>query len=515
MGLFSQEQIDQINAVAAKSKEVLKPVKVSKSVTSTQHEIEESTQAVLEYFKDSPAILINNVDDLHTYVTNAINAGYCGIDTETTGLDRIHDTIVGASLYYPDGVECYIPCKHIVPIMETPYKDQLTYEEVGKEFQRFVDAGTKMIFANADFDLAMIYKDLKVDLIPVCYYDVILAWRCLKEDEPKNGLKELYAKYVLGGKGDPKKFSDFFNPRLFPYSKPAVAKLYAANDAKITFDLFKWQLPYVTKSHLKCQKNHLEKIADLVWNIEFPMIRVCALMHRVGVYYDMGVRNILKNRYDTKYNEENIKLSEMIQEIINDADVITTQKSPFKTGKDFNEGSPKHVVYLLNQFLHCEVSSGDKATLTLLNLPVTNQILKVRALGKLLNSFIDKLPEVVGPDGRVHSTFKSIGADTGRMSSSDPNVQQIPSHATDIRHQFRATPAMEKLLDADYDDSSDSIYISLCRWDSVTTEHGPKDVEDLTIGTKVKLLEDGKEVWRIVKEISNSSDNSSLRDVVL
>jgi DNA polymerase I-like protein with 3'-5' exonuclease and polymerase domains len=170
-------------------------------------------------------------------------------------------------------------------------------------------------------------------------------------------------------------------------------------------------------------------------------------MHRVGVYFDMDVRNTLKSRYDGKYQVENDKLADMIQGIIDEADAVTISKSPFKSGKDFNEGSPKHVVYLLKEFLHCSVESGDKDTLKNLNLSVTDQILKVRALGKLLNSFIDKLPEEVGPDGRIHATFKSIGADTGRMSSSDPNVQQIPSHALDIRHQFRATPAMEKVVD--------------------------------------------------------------------
>lgn len=485
MGLFDQDQMDQIDAIAAKSKEVLKPIQVSKSVTSSQHEIEESTRMVLEYFKDSPAILITSVEELHEYVTKAIATGYCGIDTETTGLDRIHDTIVGCSLYYPGGVECYIPNKHRVPIFETPYKNQLTYEEVGKELQRFVDAKTKMIFANADFDLAMIYKDYKVDLIPVCYYDVILAWRCLKEDEPQNGLKQLYSKYVMRGKIDPKKFSDFFSPKLFPYCKPEVAKLYAANDAKITFDLFKWQLPFVTKSNPKCQKNHLEKIADLVWNIEFPMIRVCAMMHRVGVYYDIGVRNTLKVRYDSKYQKENTKLADMVQGIIDEADINTVNKSPFKSGKDFNEGSPKHVVYLINDFLGCQVSSGDKDTLKNLGLPVTDQILKVRALGKLLNSFIDKLPEEVGADGRIHSTFKSVGASTGRFSSSDPNVQQIPSHALDIRHQFRATPAMEMVSDCTI--SGHAVSITLGSYDSVELLDGTsKDVIDLEVGNSVK-----------------------------
>lgn len=499
MGLFSQAQMDQINAVAAKSKEVLKPVQVSKSVVSTQHEIEESTRAVREYFGDSPAILISSVQELHEYVLKAIESGYCAIDTETTGLDRIKDTIVGASLYYPGGVECYIPCKHLVPIFETPYKGQLTYEEVGKELQLFVDAGTKMIFANADFDLAMIYKDLKVDLIPVCYYDVILAWRCLKEDEPKNGLKQLYSKYVMRGATDPKKFSDFFSPKLFPFCRPEDAKLYAANDAKITYDLFKWQLPYVTKDHPKCKKNRLERIADLVWNIEFPMIRICALMHRTGVYYDMEVRNVLKTRYDSMYNKENAKLSEMVQEIIGNSDIVTLQKSPFKSGVDFNEGSPKHVTYLLNKFLDCDVASGDKATLKNLNLPVTNQILKVRALGKLLNSFIDKLPEMVGPDNRIHSTFKSIGADTGRMSSAEPNVQQIPSHAMDIRHQFRTTPAIERLSPCQAVDGK--LSITLGSYDSINLVDGTsKDIIDLSIGDQIGVYRSDK-ILTIVEKV--------------
>lgn len=485
MGLFSQAKMDEINAIAEKSKEVLKPIKVSKSVSSSQHEIQESIKAVKEYFKDSPAILITSKAQLHEYVDAAIESGYCGIDTETTGLDRIHDTIVGASLYYPGGVECYIPCKHLAPVFEVPYEGQLTYEEVGEELQRFVEAKTKMIFANADFDLAMIYKDFKVDLISVCFYDVITAWRCIKEDELDNRLKALYMKYVKKGQGDPKSFSDFFSPKLFPYCPPDVAKLYAANDAKITFELFKWQLPYVTKTNPKCQKHKLEKIADLVWNIEIPMIRVCALMHRTGVYFDRTTRDTLKEKYSKKYQIELDKLSQIIQEIIDNSDAITIAKSPFKTGSEFNEASSPQVKYLLNNFLHLDVDSGDKQTLTDLNLPVTNQILQVRAINKLLNTFIDKLPNMVAKDGRIHSTFKSIGADTGRMSSADPNVQQIPSHAIDIRHEFRATPAKEIVTLCE--ETKDTYQITLGSYDSVTIRDGSqKDVIDLDVLDGIK-----------------------------
>ena len=411
--LFNPAQIDKINAIAAKSR-TLKPVKVSNSVSAMQNSINESTQAVLEYFKDSPAILITSREQLHQYVLKAIDSGYCGIDAETTGLDRIRDTIVGVSLYYPGGVECYIPSKHRT-LLDTYYKDQLSYEDIGAELQLFVDAGTKMIFANADYDIAMIYKDLKVDMIDVCHYDVILAWRCLKEDEKDNALKTLYWKYPNKGKGSPKKFADFFSPKYFPYSKPDVAKLYAANDAKITYELFVWQLPYVTKSSAKCQKHHLEKIADLVWNIEFPMIRVCALMHRTGIYLDLDSLAALKKKYHDRYNEEAAKLSEMVQEIINNADIVTINKSPFKTGESFNQASPPQVKYLFNQFLHLNLATADKEVLGDLHLPVADQILKVRSISTLINGFIDKMTGIVAPDGRIHSTFKSIGADTGRM----------------------------------------------------------------------------------------------------
>ena len=100
---------------------------------------------------------------IYNLVLNAIEAGYCGIDTETTGLDRIRDTIVGFSLYYPGGIECYVPCKHLVPIFETLYPNQVTYEDAAAELSLFLEAKTKLIFANADYDLAMIYKDFKLE----------------------------------------------------------------------------------------------------------------------------------------------------------------------------------------------------------------------------------------------------------------------------------------------------------------------------------------------------------------
>lgn len=419
MGLFSKSDISKINEVASRSKH-LSEHKVSTKSKNITSELTDMSNKVIEYFKDSPAILITDPVDLHEYVSELIQSGYAGIDTETTGLDRSYDTIVGASLYYPGGVECYIPMKHLVPLFDEPYKDQLTYEQVSREFQRIADSDVKLIFANADFDLAMIYKDLKVDFNKSCYYDVILAWRCLKEDEKDNTLKGLYSKYVLKGKGDPMKFRDFFSPQLFPYCKPDVAKLYAANDAKITYELFKWQLPYATKSDPKCKKAHLESISDLIWNVEFPLIQVCQNMHRLGVYIDNDITSKLRVKYKIKMESELAILRQMVDDELSRSTTIPLSgKKPFTRGADFNPTSPMHVKYLLYTVMNLpkgsKGDSTDKSVLGEMNLPITSKILDVRSLGVLINTFVEKLPKAVTSDNRIHAQFKQIGAATGRM----------------------------------------------------------------------------------------------------
>lgn len=484
--LFNPAQIEAINAAAEKSKQLNSPP-VSTVSKGMSRDIEQMSQQVIEYFKDSTAILITTPDELHEYVSDLIDAGIAGIDTETTGLDRIQDHIVGASLYYPGGTECYIPMKHLVPLFDEPYKGQLTYEQVSKEFQRIAESDVKLIFANADFDLSMIYKDFKVDFIPRCYYDVILAWRCLKENEKDNSLKTLYTKYVLKGKGDPKKFSDFFTPALFPYCKPEVAKLYAANDAKITYELYQWQLPFVTKSNPKCQKHHLEAIADLVWNIEFPLMAVCQNMHRRGLYLDKETARILSKRYSERRTKAYQELADVVTELMQDCDYTVLSKSPFRNGATFNPNSTTHVQYLLKNILKLDIGkSVDKHVLEELNLPVTKKILEVRKLLKLISTYIDKLPNATTSDGKIHAVFKSIGADTGRFSSDSPNMQNIPSHAGDIRHMFRATP--EQTVWKDMESEGNTVVIQLPRIYSVQSDNGEVLVSELKCGDTVALM---------------------------
>ena len=101
MGLFNTADIAKINQAAKQSTLLAKPAKAkSKSINS---ELQAMTQSVVDYFKDSKAILIDSDEKLHNYVDACIESGYAGIDTENTGLDRIKDRVVVVSLYYPGG----------------------------------------------------------------------------------------------------------------------------------------------------------------------------------------------------------------------------------------------------------------------------------------------------------------------------------------------------------------------------------------------------------------------------
>lgn len=450
MGLFSISDINKINAAAQQSKQLITPIKAASPQTS-QAELNRISNVVKAYFANSTAELISIEDQLHDYVTDIINYGYAGIDTETTGLDRRSDTIVGASLYVPGRNECYIPMKHMIPVFDSLYPGQLSYEVVQKEFDRIHNKNVRLVFANADFDLAMIYNNLHVDFCSNFFYDVILAWRCLKEDELRNGLKELYHKYVMHGEGDPKKFTDFFTPKQFPYSKPEIAMLYAANDAKITFELFQWQLPFTLKNNQKCIQNHFEAVADIIWGVEFPLVQVCQKMHRTGIYFDDSIADILKSRYHHRYDDEVSLLQQMVQEILDNNTRPLPSKKWITSGAQFNPNSTPQVKYLCKDLLGVidEKTSTDKEVLRDLNLPVTNQILKVRSTSTLISTFVDKLPESKWKDNRVHASFKQLGASTGRLSSESPNMQNIPAHAEDIRHLFRSTPGYV-LLSSDY-----------------------------------------------------------------
>ena len=105
------------------------------------------------------------------------------------------------------------------------------------------------------------------------------------------------------------------------------------------------------KKHPKCQKANLEHIADLIWNLEFPMVKVCQMMHRRGVYIDQDVSSLISKRYDGEYKKEIVVLQNMVQDLIDNTIVTSSTKRPFMSGKDFNPNSTPHAKYLLYDLL--------------------------------------------------------------------------------------------------------------------------------------------------------------------
>lgn len=510
MKLFSPAQIRKIKEVADKSKAAFEPPSKSSKARTMNQDIERISKEVEEYFKDSPAILITTKEELHQYILDMIECGIGGVDCETTGLDRIHDHVVGFSLYCETRPECYIPNRHLIPLFDQPYANQLTYEEVHDELLYLLDSNVKLVYANADFDLAMMRADFGVDLSPRFFYDVILAWRCMKENEPDNRLKILYNKYCLKGRGDPKTFSDLFPVAIFPYCKPNVAKLYAANDSKLNIELMRWQLPYCDKDDNKCKKNNLEAIADLIWNLEMPLVKVCHGLHHTGIHLDRQVAAVIRDRYRGKYEVQIKKLHSMVQEAIDKSGYIPSfsENPPFRQGDQFNPDSNPQVKHLITKILKLPLSKDggtDKDYLSTLSNPVLDQILVVRSLKTLIGTFTDKLIDIVAPDSRIHATFKQIGADTGRFSSADPNMQNIPSHNVDIRHMFRATPEGRKKYKLKNVPVLEGkcLELSVPNYYSFYTDDGLVKVSDAAEGLRVNVIRD---------DVKDSLEITSIRD---
>lgn len=508
--LFSSEDNKKLDEIAKKANAALAAPKATTKVRSINTAIIRISEEVVTHFKDSSAICITSEAQLHSYIDKIIDAGICAVDFETTGLDVINDVVVGSSLYYPGGVECYIPNKHLVPIFDIPYDKQLSYLQVGRALQRLVDAKVKLVFANADFDMSFAYKDYGVDFCDAFYYDVILAWRCIKENEKNNRLKLLYNKYVLKGAGDPKSFSDFFPINLFPYCDPEVAKLYAANDARITYDLYRWQLPYITPDHPKCIKHDFGRIAELVWGLEMPLVPEIQRMHRRGMYLDAFTARQINNKYIPMLSTALVELKAMVLEIVQNREYRTTAKCPFRSADQFNPDSPQHVAYLLYDLMRMgtgNTRATGKAELEQYNHPVVKQILYCRSLSTIISTFVEKLPKSVASDQRIHCQFMQIGADTGRLSSRNPNMQNIPSKMADVRRMFRASPGYTTVNDA----VDDRPVFDLNRWETVKTPIGDKCVDNLERGDTVSLFVNNQEVWMVVDDISNSDEVQRLR----
>ena len=410
--------------------------------------------------------------ELINYVDKIIENKRAGLDTETTGLDCLNDDVVGTCLYTPGEKAIYIPHKHKSYVTGQYLQNQISYEFMQTQLQRLKDAGVKIIYHNAKFDIRMVKHKMGVWLD--AYWDTMLAAKLLNNNEEAN-LKYQYSTHVAKEEKtyDFKKLFDSVEYAMVPIE---TATLYAATDPLITYELQQWQ------------EKEFEKypgIYKVFMDIEMPVLQVVVDMEDNGISLDMNRAQELSVKYHKLMDEAQ---KEVDKEIAKYKSSIMMYMSKFPAAKiqyPVNVASPTQLAILLYDILRCEVVDKKKPRgtgeeiLEKLNLPLCKLILKHRGLSKLLSTYIDKLPQTVDKNTkRIHASFNQIGADTGRFSSSEPNLQNIPSHNQEIRTMFTAS-------DDERSVKMINDYFVVDSVDEVLTDCGWKFVKHLNIGDKL------------------------------
>lgn len=410
--------------------------------------------------------LLDDDNRIKSYIDCAIANGIIAVDTETNGLDRIDGKIAGVCLYTPGQKGIYIPIRHESYMTGIELKTNVAVDFMKEQFERMNKSKVKYILHNAKFDMHILWWMLKVKIIP--YWDTLIGGYLLNENEP-HGLKQLYKKYVDNADEDSKvaSFNSLFKGIEFNKVPPDVAYMYASFDPIMTYELYQFQYEFLDINGKYCKEKGLERVAEVFRNIEMPLIQVVFEMECTGVQIDTDLANRLKEQYtkhmdaaETKFNLEIDKLNDKFDKLM--------VKNPGAYNKLFKDGirkvnisSPTQLAILFYDVL--EFESPDKKSprgtgesiLKSFKHPLVDSILEYRSMSKLLSTYIEAIPNHIAKrDNRLHANFNQYGAKTGRFSSSDPNLQNIPSQKTtlsdgtvidaghDIRQMFIAGDGM-------------------------------------------------------------------------
>ena len=379
---------------------------------------------------------ITTVDELDKFLTTVDDV--IAIDTETTGLNYLDSKIVGISLATNDSHGVYIPIRHRIGSDDlftenTIAPNQLDIDTVYKKlWPIFTNKNITKVGHNLKFDLHMfandgwdIYQISPVD-------DTMLISYALHGTLHGHGLDELAQKY-LAHINIP--FSSLFPPKTrdadmhFDTLNISAATPYAAEDATICMALYKLMRPQLDKN---------DKLRELYETCDLPLMPVLIKMERAGVLVN---RDGLLQLSGVFHNQ----LTQLESEIWQMA------------GHEFNIASPKQLATILFDELNLPANkkrSTDAETLNdLLDThPIIEKILNWRSIAKLAGTYADALPRQIASDGRIHTTYLQTSTNTGRLSSRDPNLQNIPIK-TELGEEIRkcfVAPNGRVLISADY-----------------------------------------------------------------
>lgn len=368
--------------------------------------------------------------DLDQWIEQLTAAGFFAFDTETDRLDPLQAELVGISVAAAPGQAAYLPLGHRLDAVK-----QLDRAAVIERLRPlFADPAITKVAQNGKYDVHILNR---YGLSVAGYSDDTMLQSFILEAGLARHDLDTLAKRHLGH--ETIHFEDVCGKGAkqcsFAQVDIAHATEYAAEDADVTLQIHRLLRP-------KLQA--VPRLEQVYREIEMPLVQVLARMEAYGVCIDADLLRTYSHDFACR-----------MEECIEQATALV--------GRPFNLDSPKQLQGILFDELQLPVLSKtpkgqpscNEETLQALipHHPLPDVILQYRALAKLRNTYTEKLPEMIHPQtGRVHTSYHQAGAVTGRLSSSDPNLQNIPIRSEDgrrIRQAFIAPPG-RRLLACDY-----------------------------------------------------------------
>ena len=379
---------------------------------------------------------ITTTDALDKFLSRVTNI--IAVDTETTGLNAMTDKIVGICLATDDTHGAYIPIRHRTTANDlfggdTPAPDQLPIDTVYKKlWPIFTNHNIVKVGHNLKYDFHIMENEGWDTTKIRPFDDTMLLSYILHGTLHGHGMDELALKYL---NHENIRFASLFAPKTrdadmhFDLLPVDVATPYAAEDAAITMALY---------NHMRPQLDTNAKLRELYETCDLPLMPVLLKMERNGVMAD---RNKLQ-QLSTVFHEQLTQLQSEIWEM---------------SGHEFNIASPKQLAVILFDELGLPANKKRSTDADSLNElidahPIIEKILNWRSIAKLAGTYADALPRQIASDGRIHTTYLQTSTNTGRLSSRDPNLQNIPIKTAlgeEIRKCFIA-PAGRTLISVDY-----------------------------------------------------------------
>ncbi|WP_072090296.1 DNA polymerase I [Candidatus Pelagibacter communis] len=391
------------------------------------NKIETQNLEKLQTINNKNYYLINSLDEIDKWIEEAEEVGEVAVDTETTSLDPHQADLVGISLCSKIGKACYIPVGHKSPKC-------LKKDAVIKKLKKILeDPSIKKIGQNIKFDFIVFYK---CGITLSSMEDTMLMSYVLDAGKNRHNM-DILSEIHLGHKTISFKEMVGIGKKEINFSEVELdkAKDYAAEDADVTFRLY--------KKFIKNLKS--EKMINIYEIFEKPLIKILAFMEIEGVEIDSKFLKSLSSKFEKKIKK--------------------IEKEVFKISKkEFNIASPKQLGEIIYNDLKIaelkKTKKGSFATsasvledLAFKGHKFPKLILDWRQVSKLKNTYSDALPEHLNPNTkRVHTSFLLAATTTGRLASSDPNLQNIPiksEDGKDIRKAFTAKKG-HLLISADY-----------------------------------------------------------------